>query len=123
MKNIVSHFKRTSQRIIPACCCLILVLLLVACGGGTTSTPKPTPTPQPSPTPSPTPTPGLTVYTGKGYSISYPQGWKVTSSKEGVSFSSASGIYALAITVNPNPDGVANASTVLNESIVATKNK
>ena len=93
MKNIVSRFKRTSQRVIPACCCMILVLLLIACGGGTTSTPTPAPTPQPSPTLSPTPTPGLTVYTGKGYAISYPQGWKVTSSKDGVTFSGASDVH------------------------------
>jgi hypothetical protein len=121
MNNIVSRFKRTSQRVIPACCCLILVLLLVACGGGTTSTSTPAPTPQPSPTPSPTPTPGLTVYTGKGYAISYPQGWKVTSSKDGVSFSDASADQALVITVNPDPNDAVEASTVANESIAASK--
>jgi hypothetical protein len=121
MKNMVARFERMPQRVMPACCCMILALLLVACGGGTTSTPSPAPTPQPSPTPSPTPTPGLTVYTGKGYSISYPQGWKVTPSGDSVAFSSASSDYSLAIVVSPNPNGIIDASTVVNESISAIK--
>jgi hypothetical protein len=94
---------------------------VVACGGGTTSTPTPAPTPQPSLTPSPTPTQGLTVYTGKGYAISYPQGWKVTSSKDGVTFSSASDVHTLVITVNPNPYDAVEASKVANASIEAGK--
>jgi hypothetical protein len=121
MKNMISRFKRTPHRIMPVCCCMILALLLVACGGGTTSTPTPAPTPQPSPTPSSTPTPGLTVYKGKGYSISYPQGWKATPSGNSVVFSSASGVYSLAIAVNSNPDGIINASTFVNNSISGTK--
>lgn len=117
---MVARFKRTPQRVMPACC-MILALLLVACGGGTTSTPTPAPTPQPSSTPSPTPTPGLTVYTGKGYSISYPQGWKVTPSSNQVTFSDATDIYNLTIVVSPNPNGIADASTVVNTSIEATQ--
>jgi hypothetical protein len=117
MKNIVARFQRTPQRVMFACCCMILALLLVACGGGTTSTPTPASTPQPSPTP----TPGLTVYTGKGYSISYPQGWKATPSGDSVIFSSGSGVYSLAILVTSNPDGIADASTFANGSIEATK--
>ena len=121
MKNMVARFEGMPQRVMPACCCMILALLLVACGGGTTSTPTPAPTPRPSPTPSPTPTPGLTVYTGKGYSISYPQGWKVTPSSDQVAFTDASGDYNLNILVSPNPNGIADASTVVNESISVVK--
>jgi hypothetical protein len=102
-----------------ACCCMILALLLVACGGGTTSTP--TPTPRPSPTPSPTPTPGLTVYTGNGYSISYPQGWKVTPSTNQVTFTDATNIDNLTIVFVSNPNGIAAASTIANASIEAIK--
>ena len=121
MKNMVARFERMPQRVMPACCCMILALLLVACGGGTTSTPTPTPTPRPSPTPSPTPTPALTVYTGKGYSISYPQGWKVTPSSNQVTFTGATGFYYLAIVVNPNPNGIINASTFVNAGIEGAK--
>jgi hypothetical protein len=123
MKYMVSRLQPTPHRVMPVCCCLILALLLVACGGGTTSTPTPTPPPQPSPTPSPTPTPGLTVYTGKGYSISYPQGWKVTPISFGVSFTDATGVYNLAIVVSPNPNGITTASTVANKSIEEGKKR
>lgn len=118
---MISRFKRTPQRVMPVFCCMILAILLVACGGGTTSTPTPAPTPQPSPTPSPTPTPGLTVYTGEGYSISYPQEWKVTPGSNQVAFSDATGIYNLTIVFNPNPGGIAGASTVANTSIEEVK--
>jgi hypothetical protein len=123
MKYMVSRFKRTPQRVMPVFCCMILALLLIACGGGTTSTPTPAPTPQPSPTPSPTPTPSLTIYTGKGYSISYPQGWKVSSISIGVSFIDASGVYNLAIVVSPNPNGITAASTVANKNIEEGKKR
>jgi hypothetical protein len=121
MKNISWRFKRTPQSIMPAFCCMILALLLVACGGGTTSTPTPAPTPRPSPTSSPTPTPGFKVYKGNGYSIGYPQAWKVTSSDHQISFMGASGLYTLAIVVTPNPGGTVDASTVASKSIEEIK--
>ena len=55
--------------------------------------------------------PSLTVYTGKDYSISYPQGWKVTPNSVGVAFSDDTNGYGLVITVNPNPDGRDDADT------------
>lgn len=115
MKNIVPRLQPTPHRVMPACCCMILALLLVACGGGTTSTPTSAPTPQPSPTPSPV----LKVYRGKGYSISYPEGWKVTPNSYGVSFSEATNV--LSITVNPNPNGMFNARTLANTTIGGAK--
>jgi len=121
MKNMVSRLQSTPHTVMPVCCCMILALLLIACGGGTTSTSTPAPTPQPSPTPSPTPTPGLTLYTSKGYSISYPQGWKVTPSGDSALFTSESGVYSLAIAVNSNPHGIINGSTFANDSISGTK--
>jgi hypothetical protein len=127
MKNMISRFRRRPHRIMPVCCCMILALMLVACGGGTTSTPTPAPTPQPSPTPSPTPTPSpiptpvLKVYTGKGYSISYPKGWQVNTSSVGVAFGDATNGYFLAITVNPNPNDTISASTFAHDTLSATK--
>jgi hypothetical protein len=121
MKIMVSRLQSTPQRVLPACC-LILARLLFACGGGTTSTLTPAPTPQPSPTPSPTSTPGLTLYTGKGYSISYPQGWRVDPVSHGIAFSDATDVYNLAIYVTPNPNGISDASTFANGAIGAVKN-
>ncbi len=118
---MLSRFKRLSSGIMLAFCCVILALLLVACGGGTTSAPTPTPTPRPSPTLPPTPTPSLTVYTGNGYSIGYPQGWKVTPGNNRVTFSDPTQVYSLAIVTSPNPNGVASADTVASASIGAVK--
>jgi hypothetical protein len=75
-----------------------------------------------SPTPSPTITPGLTVYAGNGYSIGYPQGWKVTpSGNEAVTFSDETTGYALTIVVFPNPNGITDASTVVKTDIESNK--
>ena len=91
-----------------------------------------TPTDDPSvifsgqaPTPSPTPTPGLRVYTGKGYSISYPQGWQVTTASDGagVAFSDdATYSNFLTISVNPNSNDPVGASTFANLYIEEAEN-
>jgi hypothetical protein len=89
---------------------LILIMLLAACtfGGDSGNSAKPTPTPTPSPTPSPTPTaPPLATYSGNGFTIGYPQGWKVTpQGNNAIQFADPSGIYKFAVAVTPNPEGV-----------------
>ncbi len=59
-------------------CILALTLFLAACspGGQTTVVP--------------TPTPAVTAYTGDGYTLSYPQGWKVNTQGPLVVFTSNS---------------------------------
>jgi hypothetical protein len=116
---MISRFKCMPPRMVAVFCSLLLAILLVACGDGTTSTPSVTPTSKPSPTA--TPTPALTIYTGKGYSIGYPQGWKVTPSGKQVDFTDASEVYHVTIMVEPNSGGAANASTVVNASIDGVK--
>jgi hypothetical protein len=100
-------------------CSLLLALLLVACAAGTPSTPSATPPSKPS-LPA-TPTPALAVYTGKGYSIGYPQGWKVTPSGKQVDFADATQLYHVTILVEPNPGGALDVSTVVNASIDQVK--
>jgi hypothetical protein len=101
---------------------LILTLVLTACnligGSGASSTPTPTPTPKPSPTAT---TPPLTTYTGNGFTISYPQGWKVTQqdSNTAIQFSDPLSIYNLAVATTPNPEGVASPDTVINTTLSA----
>ena len=109
---MISHGKRTSSFLATIFCALILAMLLVACTGGTTSTPPSTPTAKPSPTP--TPTPALTVYTGKGYAIGYPQGWKVTPSDTQVDFTDATEVYHVTIMIESNSGGAIDASTLVN---------
>jgi len=110
---------------------LVLMLLFSACslGGGSvatepTPTPVPTPTPLPSPTPTPVPTAGaaLIVYKGDGYTISYPQGWKVTMGTDNiVSFSDQNGIAYMAITSQPNPQGVVSPSHLVDAGLQVFK--
>lgn len=100
-------------------CSLLLAMLLAACGGGITSTSTPTATPRPSPTP--TPTPALTLYTGKGFSIGYPQGWKVTPGDGQVDFADANDIYHVTIMLHPNSGGAVAANTLINVTTEAVK--
>jgi len=100
------------------------ILLLAGCAS-TTSAPHPNVsqiTPTATPTPSPMPTPDLKVYAGNGYSISYPQGWKVTPSSNGIAFDDTTNNgYSLSITINPNPSGSVDVSTFANMIIEAGK--
>ncbi len=90
------------------CVCTTGILLFLAgCdlfGGGSPST---------GTTVTPTPTPSLTTYKGDGYSISYPQTWKVKQSSDGVTFSDPNGIAYLSIHTSPNPNELIPASTVV----------
>lgn len=114
---------------------LILVLALILSLGiilipgllqrpGAQVIPKPTsPAALETPMPGTTTTPpsGLAVYTGKGYSIGYPKDWKIEPGDQTVIFSSVTGMYSLLIVVNPNPDGIISASTMVNDNIAAFK--
>ncbi|MEO6887889.1 MAG: hypothetical protein ABI324_02720 [Ktedonobacteraceae bacterium] len=111
-------------------CGLVLVLLLAACSGGepggATATPTPTPTPSPTPLPTLTPTslPTLTMYKGNGYTIGYPKGWMVTTGTDGiVSFSDPNGIAYLAITSQPNPQGVISSSRLVDIGLQVFKSQ
>ncbi len=65
---------------------VLLSLLMVACGTPTTTT---TAQLKPTAKPSPTPTVSLTAYTGSGYTIGYPAGWKVANSNQQVQITDA----------------------------------
>jgi len=112
---MLAHIKRLSHCLIALSFSFFLSFLLAACqlGGGTTAVPTPTPTPNlPSiPTAPPIiPTSKLVTYTGDGYTIGYPQGWKVTQGSSGlVTFADPQGIAYLSVKVTPNPGGVVTA--------------
>ncbi|HJT56448.1 MAG TPA: hypothetical protein VJ761_08135 [Ktedonobacteraceae bacterium] len=102
---------------------LLLALLLAGCnlggGSGNAPTPTPTPTPTPKPTPSPTAIP-LTTYTGTGFTIGYPQGWKVThQGNNAIQFTDPSGIYNFAVAVTSNPGGVVSPNEQINVALSA----
>jgi hypothetical protein len=93
---------------------LLLVMLLAACGFGGSASSTPTPTPV---TPTSTiPTLALKTYTGNGFSIGYPQDWKVKSTSPLV-FTDSLGVDALSINVAPNPEGTQSPDTLVNLSL------
>jgi hypothetical protein len=110
---------------------MLLVLLLAACGStGTSSgsTPTSAPSSQASPSPSSAVSPtsattaNLTTYTGNGFTIGYPQGWKVNTAGKNVVFTDATGVYNFTIVVTPNPGGVASPDTIVTTAIQGAKN-
>jgi hypothetical protein len=107
------------QRILPLLCSLALALLLLTCGGGSgKSKSSPTPTPTATPTPTPTPVNSLITYTGSGYTIEYPRGWKVSSGAHGlVTFNDPQGIAYLSVATAPNPNGAIPATDLVNLSL------
>jgi hypothetical protein len=122
---MLSRIRYTPRSFVLLAGSMMLALLLVACGGGTTSAPTPTPMPipSPSPTPSPTPTTSSITYSGTGYTITYPAGWKVNPVGTSVSFTDATGIYNLTIVVTPNPGAIASANTVATAGITGAKSR
>ena len=115
---MLSSFRHGPQRFVLVACSLLLAMLLAACGGTTSSpTPTPTPTPPPSPTPSPTSSSGLTTYSGQGYTIGYPVGWKVNAQATKVTFVDATGVYSLTIATAPNPGGTISPDTIASTGV------
>ena len=120
----IAEFFKVSARSIVATCSLVLVLALAlaACGSATStsgSTPTPTSQPVSSPTTatSPTTSTTLTTYTGNGYSIDYPQGWKVNAAGKSVVFTDPTGIYSLTVLIAPNPNDTISSDTVVNTAL------
>lgn len=113
-------FCKISARSMVATCSLVLVLALAlaACGSATStsgSTPTPTSPPATSPTTSTSAT--MTTYTGNGYSIDYPQGWKVNAAGNNVVFTDPTGIYSLTLVIAPNPNDTVSSDTLVNTAL------
>src|SRR6266702_4634304 len=104
---MTSFLKSVTQRISLSFVALFLVVLLAACGGlgGMVSTPKPTATPAP------------VTYTGDGYTISYPKDWKESATDGQITFQDSLGNNAFAVVEVPNPNGVAQPSTVVDSTL------
>jgi hypothetical protein len=118
---MLSRVQRVHRSAFIVSCCLLLTLFLAACGGGTSSSPTPTPKPSPSPSPSPTSSTTLTTYQGKGFTIGYPQSWKVTASGDAVSFTDPATLNYFQIGITPDPGGVASSNTIVTASVNAAK--
>jgi hypothetical protein len=103
---------------------ILFALLLVACslGGGATTVPTPGSASPSAPTP--TPTPSLTTFTGAGFTIGYPQGWKVSKASNGVvAFADPQGNMRLTITVIPDPNGIVSAANQVSAGLLLFKSQ
>jgi hypothetical protein len=118
---MLSRGKRLSHGVIPVCCCMMLTILLAACGGSGNGNPTPASTPTPKPSPTPTSI-ALTTYKGNGFTISYPQSWKVTkSSSGGISFADSTNTNDLLIEMIPDPNGFASSDTLADTEMNVAK--
>jgi len=82
--------------------------------------PLPTPIATEAATPDAAATPATSttqIYTGDGYSISYPQGWNVQRNKEQAVFTNSTNTVGLAVAANSNPYGAASAQTALDKEV------
>ena len=101
------HFVRLSILVV---CSLVFALVFVACGGGSASggsATSSTPAAQSTATSESTSTSSTTTYTGNGFTIDYPQDWKVSTPASGqVTFGDSSGNVGLGVQIINNPNGV-----------------
>ncbi|HEX7734907.1 MAG TPA: PsbP-related protein [Ktedonobacteraceae bacterium] len=114
---MITFWKRVNRWISVSLSTLFLLLFLAACGGVGNSNPTPTPlppTPTPSPTAIPTQAPQFQTYKGDGFTIDYPQGWKIQSGQQGaIVFTDAQQFNTVTVVAVPNPGGAVSASQQL----------
>lgn len=96
-------------------CSLILTLALVACGFGSSS-------PGSSST-STTSSTTFVSYSGDGFTITYPQGWKANKENTGATFSDPNGIAYLTIRTSQNPLGLLSTDAQVNVGLQAFKSQ
>ncbi len=65
------------------------------------------------------------TYTGDGYTLNYPPGWKTTKSESTgtVTFADPAGIYNLSIAVTSNPDGAASPDDLADAAATGARSK
>lgn len=117
-----SSWKHVTRRMSLGLGVVLLMVLLAACGGGSSGSTGTTPTPKAStPTPTPTtavPTANMKTYTGKDFSISYPQTWQESASGNQVTFADPLVTKDIVtIVAVPNPAGAQSASDIADSSM------
>lgn len=111
---MAQHPKRLSYTFLLSFSILLLAILVSACDfGGSGATPTPTPTTATN----------LTTFTGDGYTISYPQPWKVKKDSTGVTFTDPSGIAYFQIHAAPDPNGLVSSSNEVTLGLQAFKSQ
>ena len=111
---MAQHPKRLPYVLLLSFSLLLLTLFVSACDFGGSGT---------TPTPTPTTATNLTTYTGDGYTISYPQPWKIKKDSTGVTFTDPSGIAYFQIHEAPNPNGIVSTSNQVTLGLTAFKSQ
>jgi hypothetical protein len=65
---------------------------------------------------------GLKTYTGTGFTVEYPEDWKLTTSSTETAFTDPTGSYNLSIGSTPNPQGEKTAAQLTEGGIAGAKN-
>ena len=111
---MVQHKKHFSDGFLLSFSILLLAMFVSACDiGGFGGTPTPTPTSATT----------MTAYTGDGFTISYPQTWKVKTDSTGVTFTDPNGIAYFQIHEAPNPEGIVSTSNQVTLGLEAFKSQ
>ena len=111
---MVQHKKHFSYGFLLSFSILLLAMFVSACDlGGFGGTPTPTPTSATT----------MTAYTGDGFTISYPQTWKVKTDSTGVTFTDPNGIAYFQIHEAPNPEGIVSTSNQVTLGLEAFKSQ
>ncbi|GCE12711.1 hypothetical protein [Tengunoibacter tsumagoiensis] len=108
--------------------CLCLTFALSACDlFGSNATAKPTPTPTQASINIPG-TGNLKTYQGDGFTLKYPEGWKVTEDQKfeegrgkAISFTDPTGLVNFTVDVAPNPGALLSANSILDLAVNAFK--
>lgn len=97
-------------------CLLLLTGLVTACSlfGGSGSG---------SATPTTAPSVSLTTYSGDGFTIGYPAGWKVSKNQTTVTFTDPQGIASLAVSTVNNVDGALPSTSVVQAGMLLFKSR
>lgn len=111
---MVQHQKHLSYGFLLSFSTLLLAIFVSACDIGGLGG---------SPTPTPTTATTMTAFNGDGFTISYPQAWKVKQDSTGVTFTDPSGIAYFQIHVAPNPTGVVSTSNQVTLGLEAFKSQ
>lgn len=103
---VLQDTKAFRHWIVLTVCCLQL-LVVAACGGSSGTATQSTPAPSPTAL-------ALTAYTGVGYTMGYPRGWKASNPGQGTTaFSDSSGKDGFTISVISNPNESLNKDQVV----------
>lgn len=132
---MVFPMKCPARRVTAGLCVLLLILLLSACGGSNNSNTSSNTSNDTSSnnndvrpvqqvlTPTATATPALSLkqYTGSGFTLKYPQDWKVTTSNTAVTFTDPSGKYSMTMNSQSNWNGSTSANQLVTKEITNVK--